>query len=234
MIGDGGHIELMLPFYNPAITISAGIYDRIQNSIGRRIEGFPVIGRIQSFYESPTGDHSVLMGASYLSSVGDKDLMEGRLDDAGQTSDRRTQGKINYATGLDVKYKWSSEGLTYRGFTLGAEYIHVDYDAYENHVGYLPDLDIGNDKGFYVYGQWDFNRFWALGYRYDNSDILFSSLADDATIKAHSVYGQWRPTEFSRLRLQYQYLDDAREDDPEHLVMLQATFFIGWHPPHRF
>ncbi len=233
-IGDGGHIEYLAPFINPTLTINVGIYNNIQHSIGRRIDGFPVLGRIQSYMQSGDGTHSLLMGASYLSSIGSKDPMSGRLDGDGKTSDRRARGKINYAAGFDLKYKWTPVGQTYRGLTLGGEYLFFDYDAYENHVDYEPGLDAGDDQGFYAYLEWDFNRFWGIGYRYDNTDILFSSILDDARINAHSIYGQWRPTEFSRLRFQYQYLNDDREADAEHHLMVQSTFFIGWHPPHRF
>lgn len=233
-IGDGGHLEYIAPFMNPTLTLILGIYDNIQHSVGRRIDGFPVVGRVQSYVQSFDGRHSLLAGASYLTSVGNKDPFEGRLDDEGFTSDRRVRGKMDYTFGLDLKYKFLTGGTTYQGLTLGAEYLHVSYDAYENHVDYVPGLDVGSDAGFYAYADWDFNRFHGVGYRYDHTDVLFSSLQDDAQIEAHSVYYQWRATEFSRFRMQYQYLEDDREDESEHLVMLQGTYFLGWHPPHRF
>ena len=233
-IGDGGHLEYIAPFMNPTLTLILGIYDNIQHSVGRRIDGFPVVGRVQSYVQSSDGRHSVLGGASYLTSVGDKDPFEGRLDSEGLTDDRRVRGKIDYVFGLDLKYRFLTGGTTYQGLTLGAEYLHISYDAYENHADYVPGLDAGSDAGFYVYADWDFSRFHGVGYRYDHTDVLFSSLLDDAKIEAHSVYYQWRGTEFSRIRVQYQYLEDDREDESEHLVMLQGTYFIGWHPPHRF
>lgn len=233
-IGDGGHLEYIAPFMNPTLTLIVGIYDNIQNSVGRRIDGFPVVGRVQSYVQSFDGRHSLLSGASYLTSVGNKDPFEERLDSEGLTSDHRAQGKIDHVLGLDLKYRFLTGGTTYQGLTLGAEYLHFSYDAYENHADYVPDLDAGSDSGFYVYADWDFNRFHGVGYRYDNTDVLFSSLQDDAQIEAHSVYYQWRGTEFSRIRVQYQHVRDDREDESEHLVMLQGTYFVGWHPPHRF
>lgn len=233
-IGDGGHLEYVAPFLNPTLTLIAGIYDNIQHSVGRRIDGFPVLGRIQTFFESPNGRHSLLAGASYLTSIGNKDPMEDRLNANGQTTDHRARGKMDYTLGFDLKYKFNPGSTTYRGLTLGAEFLRVSYSAYENHNDYVPGLSLGSDSGFYSYLEWDFNRFHGIGYRYDLSDVLFSSAQDNAQIEAHSIYYQWRPTEFSRIRVQYQYAEDDREDESEHLVMLQGTYFIGWHPPHRF
>lgn len=233
-IGDGGHLEYVAPFFNPTLTLIAGIYNHIEHSVGRRIDGFPVLGRAQTFLQSPNGRHSLLAGASYLSSVGNKDPMEDRLNDEGFTRDNRARGKMDYTMGLDLRYKFLTGTKTYRGLTLGAEFLKVSYDAYENHADYVAGLDAGSDEGFYIYADWDFDRFHGIGYRYDLTDVLFSSLEDNARIEAHSIYYQWRATEFSRFRIQYQYAQDDREDDSEHLVLFQGTYFIGWHPPHRF
>ncbi len=233
-IGDGAHLEFVAPFLNPTLTIIGGAYDNIQHSVGRRIDGFPLVGRVQTYFQSEDGRHSLLSGASYLSSVGNKDPMESRWNSDGLTSDDRARGKMSSTIGLDLKYKFSTGRTTYEGLTLGGEYLRVSYDAYDRHVDFEPGLEIGSDQGFYLYAEWDFDRFRGIGYRYDRTDALFSSLEDNARIEAHSLYYQWRPTEFSRVRLQYQYVEDDREDQSEHLVMLQGTFFIGWHPPHRF
>lgn len=240
LIGDGGHVEYLAPFINPTLTVNLGIYENILHSIGRRIDGYPVVGRIQSFYQSPMGRHSVLAGLSRTSSIGDRDRMASRLSDDGAgnmiTTDRRAVGKIENLTGFDVKYHWSPGGQTYRGLHVGGEYLHARYQPYLNHQLYLtdPDFQPGEDKGFYAYAQWNPDRFWGYGYRYDRSDVLFHRANNDASITAHSIYGEWRPTEFSRIRLQYQQVNDSRLDDLDHRVMLQGVFFIGWHPPHRF
>jgi hypothetical protein len=233
-IGDGFHLEYIAPFLNPTLTLIFGAYDNIQHSVGRRMDGFPLLGRVQTFIESDDGRHAVLAGVSFLTSAGNEDPFEGRLNANGQTTDNRVRGKMDYTFGLDFRYKFSPGRTTYQGLTVGAEFLRVTYDPYENHVDFVPGMSIGADEGFYIFAEWDFDRFRGVGYRFDHTDVLFSSLEDDAQIMAHSIYYQWRPTDFSRLRLQYQFLQDDREDDDEHLVMLQGTFFVGWHPPHRF
>lgn len=234
LIGDGAHLEYLTPLLNPTLTLYAGAYDRIQHSVGRRIEGFPVILRAESFFDWEDGRQALLAGVSHLNSFGDKDLMEGR-----SLTDPRARGKIDHAFGVDLKYKWRPDGVTARGLTLGGEYLFFDYNRYDPHAindpasdDFIADADPGSDAGFYLYSQWDFDRFWAVGYRFDRSDVLFSNLEEDSTLTGHSVYAQWLPTEFSRVRVQYQYRE--RGDEDEHFAFIQGTFFIGWHPPHRF
>ncbi len=238
MIGNGGHLEWLAPLINPTLTLNAGIYDSIQHSVGRRMGGNPYVLRAQTFIQSGSGQHSVLAGASYVGMLGERDYA------AGRESDPRARGRIQDVLGFDIKYRWDIFGArSGRGLTLGGEYLFVDYDRNPEHEIYDPDtggdptLDPGSDRGFFAYAHWDFDRFWGLGYRYDHSDVLFSSLEEDAWSMGHTIYAQWWGTEFSRLRLQYQ-LRDTRWGDGErgleHLATLQGTFFIGWHPPHRF
>ncbi len=239
MIGDGGHLEWMAPLINPTLTLNAGIYSRMEHSIGRRMDGVPYQLRAQTYAESGCGGHAVLAGVSYLAVVGDRDFA------AGRETDPRARGKVRNIYAADLKYRWGVIGRrTGRGLTIGGEFFHVDYERNPDHELYNPDLGgdpdathPGSDQGFYAYAHWDFDRFWGLGYRFDHSDILFSRLTGDTREIGHSIYGQWWGTEFSRVRLQYQLRDTraaGAESDLEHIVLLQGTYFIGWHPPHRF
>lgn len=235
LIGDGGHLEYMAPFLNPTLTLNLGVYQQIGHSVGRRVEGFPVMGRMQTYFQCPESVHAILAGASYLTGAGDTDHMEGRLDENQRTDDRRALGKIQHLAGIDFKYQYSPVGRTYRGLTLAGELLYVDYDPYRNHVAYDqdPELDPGTDVGLYLYAHWNRDRFWGAGYRFDYTDPLFNAVTGAGKLTAHSVYGEWRGTEFSRIRLQYQYLSESGGDDA-HRLMLQGTYFVGWHPPHRF
>ncbi len=192
--------------------------------------------RSQSFFQDDSGSHAVLMGASYLGVAGDRDYAEGR------ENDDRARGKIQHIASVDFKYKWNTGTRTYRGLTLAGEYFFIDYDRNDDHVIYDPqeggdpDLHPGSDQGFYAYIHWDFDRFFGGGYRFDWADVLFSALEDERHM-GHSVYVEWRGTEFSRIRLQYRMTDALAGEsgmDPEHALLLQGTFFVGWHPPHRF
>ncbi len=237
--GDGAHLEIMAPLINPTLSLTIGAYQNIRHSVGRRMKGTPLTARVSSYIISMDGRHEVLLGGSYLTTRGERSRVR-----SGELHRIRTLGIIDQIFGADIKYRFSPGGQTYRGLTIGGEYLRKEYDRLDEHLiydedtttdagGARPDFDPGTDQGIYVYTHWNFNRFWGVGYRYDLTDVLFGSLHDNEKLTAHSVYGEWRPTEFSRIRAQYQYVTEPG-DDPEHVMLLQGTFFLGWHPPHRF
>jgi hypothetical protein len=64
-----------------------------------------------------------------------------------------------------------------------------------------------------------------------------SNAAFDSQLRAHrfrlSPNLTWYPTEFSKVRLQYNY-DDREGIGRDHSVWLQAEFLLGAHAAHRF
>jgi hypothetical protein len=51
--------------------------------------------------------------------------------------------------------------------------------------------------------------------------------------KRWSAMVDWNPSEFSRIRLQYNN-DRSRQDITDHQVFLQCIFSLGAHGAHRF
>ena len=43
----------------------------------------------------------------------------------------------------------------------------------------------------------------------------------------------WNPSEFSRIRLQYNY-DKSQQDVTDHQIFLQYIFSLGAHGAHKF
>ena len=86
------------------------------------------------------------------------------------------------------------------------------------------------DGGFYSYVDLQFAKRWHAGARFD-----MVGLPDD------SVVPEWRltpaltfdPTEFSRLRLQYEY-DKVENANAVHAAFLQLVFNMGPHGAHAF
>ncbi len=237
-IGNGAHLEWLAPLFNPTFSVSAGFYDSIEHSVGRRIEGRPAVLRLQSYWESQDGNHGFLAGVSGLSGIG-------RTDGRRPETDYRTVGQTRHVIGADLRYRWSPTGEK-RGLISGTEFLRqaakihrrADADDLRDYQEDFSDGDRIRDLGFYAYSQYDFNPFYSAGYRFDYTDLLLSD--GDADLYGHSLYGEYRPSEFSRLRLQYQFRDgdnfirSDRMASNEHRVLLQATFFLGWHPPHVF
>ncbi len=235
LTGEGAHIEWMAPLMNPTLTLTAGAYEKLDNDFSAEIhvnhsnhdddkidlEGRPGLLRAESFWQSQDRNHNILAGVSYISGIGERDQ---GFDTA----------SIQYIGGADLRYRYTPAG-DMRGLTLSGEYLLRESEFSKEYSG--GDYEAGDkmtDAGFYTYAQWDFDNYWGVGYRYDNTDVAQSD--GDKDLTGNTLYGEWRPTEFSRLRLQYQDIDilDHGEVENDDRIMMQGTFFLGWHPPHEF
>ncbi len=150
-------------------------------------------------------------------------------------------------TGLNAVYKWAPNG-NYRdqNFKLQFEYFKRNDD------GELTLLDSNpletstlnsEQDGWYLQAIWQFEREWRVGLRYDSvdSDNQGSDLdvLDEAGLLANghrpersSVMAEWTPSEFSRIRLQYNHDQSYSKTDDQ--LFLQYTFSIGAHGAHAF
>jgi hypothetical protein len=97
------------------------------------------------------------------------------------------------------------------------------------------------DWGAYSQILWGFKQGWVAGFRGD-----YVTRTDPGAYEA--VYGldpareprwrlspnlTWYPSEFSKIRLQYNY-DDRRNLGTDHSVWLQFEFLLGAHAAHKF
>jgi hypothetical protein len=94
--------------------------------------------------------------------------------------------------------------------------------------------------GLYVQGIYQLNR-WRLGARYDvldlfKDDYILSSSNEDFGDEPWRISGmlEFNPTEFSRIRLQYNHDESARDDTTNHEWWLQFVMGIGAHSAHPF
>ena len=142
--------------------------------------------------------------------------------------------------GGDVYYKWKPEVSTagFPFFSLQAEAISRKYDAAARR-----DADTGlnlpketlNDWGAYSQALWGIRPRIVAGLR---GEILRNSASGfDAAGRQDreriSPNFTWYPTEFSKLRLQYNYdRRDALRD--EHSLWIQFEFMMGAHAAHKF
>jgi hypothetical protein len=94
--------------------------------------------------------------------------------------------------------------------------------------------------GMYVQGLYQIGR-WRIGARYDVLDLIVDDFKLDGEKvdfgkKPYRLTGslEFNPTEFSRLRLQYNHDKSAREGKTNHEVFLQVILGIGAHGAHPF
>ncbi len=132
----------------------------------------------------------------------------------------------------------------------------VDEGVVTDATGLTPAVlnhETVTDYGFYSQLLYGFKKGWVAGLRYDyvtgkrgdyeNAGLLLADNAGGgALLERDPLRDQrwrispnltWYPTEFSKLRLQYNY-DDRRGFGDDHSVWLQFEFLLGAHAAHKF
>ena len=149
--------------------------------------------------------------------------------------------------GFNAVYKWAPNG-NYRdqNVKLQFEYFSRDEEGDLTLLNSSPletsTLD-SQQHGWYAQAVWQFVRTWSVGVRYDmlDSDNTGSdtSVLDEAGLvsaghvpKRASLMAQWEPSEYSRIRLQYNRDDSYPVTDDQ--LFLQYTFSMGAHGAHQY
>jgi hypothetical protein len=133
--------------------------------------------------------------------------------------------------GADLYLKWTPI-VNERGFpflALQTEVMKRDYEAGVT----KDDLD---DWGLYAQAVWGIKRGWVAGIRYDlaDGDGDPDDFLRDRRYRL-SPNLTWFLTEFSKLRLQYNFdRTEFLNEDEKHSVWLQFEFLLGSHGKHKF
>ncbi len=125
--------------------------------------------------------------------------------------------------------KWQTEGM-YRRFEAGRG---VDQT--------FPRAETFHDWGIYSQVLWGFKKGWIAGFRGEHLQMQRSGITDDddrQTRSRISANVTFLPTEFSRLRLQYNH-DFLEENDflagrDVDSLFFQFEFILGAHGAHKF
>lgn len=158
--------------------------------------------------------------------------------------------------GADIKAKWVPENnergwpfLTFESEVMARHYRADEFfsegdDPLDPADDIFLDDDTLFDWGFYAQVLWGFKYQWAMGLRYEfaggNRDSVFAfdgRQSDPFRDDRHRISPMlvWYPSEFSRIRLQYNF-DHAEhlDGDAAHAVWLGFEGTYGVHPPHKF
>lgn len=162
--------------------------------------------------------------------------------------------------GADLTWKWKpadhSKGFPFVTFQNEFMFRRYEAGAYTDDLDAdgVPDLDLAGDGatiltvpnerivdyGFYTQLLYGFRPGWVTGLRWDYvaperalyEGIVGLDAARDRRWRL-SPNLTWHPSEFSKVRLQYNY--DARANiGPDHSVWLQFEFALGAHAAHKF
>ncbi len=156
--------------------------------------------------------------------------------------------------GADFVMHWRPETAT-RGwpfFKLQGEFLARDFDADEQ----VDDSDPLNpvtlpgetlqDYGGYLQGLYGFAENWAAGLRvelatgsgdsYDADSQSFGRDSDPYRTDRMRISPMlaYHPSEYSRIRIQYDYDESDHLEDDVHSIWLGFEILIGAHPPHSY
>ncbi len=145
--------------------------------------------------------------------------------------------------GGDLLYKWKSSHAE-GGFPFVKWQTEVMYRRFQAGHGAddsFPVAETFHDWGLYSQVLWGFKKGWVAGVRGDYVHMQDSMYTDDLDRQSRwrlSADLTWYPTEFSKIRLQYNqdfleqnFFLSAREVES---VFLQWEFILGAHGAHKF
>ena len=148
-------------------------------------------------------------------------------------NDRSTQ-----VYGIDLYWKWKSPNA-HAGFPFVSwqtEALYQRFQAAADVDASLPAETL-KDWGFYSQVLWGFKQRWVAGLRGDYVDG--NPGADDPNDVFRGLRTRispdltFYPSEFSKLRLQYNY-DHGELFGTEHSIWFQIEFLLGAHGAHKF
>lgn len=218
--GQGG---TAFSFRNPGDNLGGVDRFRGRETTDRRLRGpgdLLYVPRIASSFDL-TDEQTVVVGVS------------GAFGPNDTGNDRNTQ-----IFGADVYWKWKSPNA-HAGFPFVSwqtEGLYQRFEAGSDQAIGLPGETL-RDWGLYSQVLWGFKPRWVAGLRGEYAD------GNAGAWDARDVYRGERtrvspgltfyPSEFSKLRLQYNY-DHGQYFGTDHSIWMQVEFLLGAHGAHKF
>src|SRR5205809_1468177 len=242
-VGAQGSWTLPLPWYSQLIFASQNgrgstgfsfrnpgedgmFFDRITTDReARGLQDFIWIPRFENSF-SLSDTQTVLAGVS------------GALGSNETGANSRTQ-----ICGADLLYKWKSSHAE-GGFPFmkwQTEFMYRRFQAGHGADDSFPVAETFHDWGLYSQVLWRFKKGWVAGIRGDYVHMQDSMFTDDLDRQSRwrlSANLTWYPTEFSKIRLQYNqdfleenfFLSERQVES----IFLQWEFILGAHGAHKF
>ena len=217
--------------------------DHAEGSQGNGIAGRPIVAQdVRGF-----GDFVYL--ARWKNSFDLTDELTGVFGLSGLSGPNATGRDANtWLYGLDMKWRWRPTG-NFNGYpflTWQTEIMKRDYHA-ARYTQAADDGDLDSllgltfkDWGLYTQLLYGFQTNWATGLRYEYAGGSGHSIGgrknDPFRDDRHrlSPLLVWRPSEFSRIRLQYNYDTASHLKNDAQTVWLGFEWMYGAHRAHDF
>lgn len=241
----GGQLSWLAPtpFYTE---LSLGVFDgQGSTAFSFRNPGEPGAGGVNRFHGRETNDRE-LRGPGDLLYVprlaSSFDISDSQTLVAGVSAafgpnetgnDRHTQ-----IYGADLYWKWKPAHAD-AGFpfvSLQTEALYERFEAGADPAVALPE-ELLRDWGFYSQVLWGFHPRWVAGLRGEWVDGNTGAFDPEDVFRGQrtrvSPNLTFYPSEFSKIRLQYNY-DHGEHFGDEHSIWLQFEFLLGAHGAHKF
>jgi len=201
---------------------------------GRRVEQ----GRVKGLAD-------MLYSARYVTSF---DLSESQTVLAGASGafGPNSTGGDTQIYGVDLFWKWKPvnqhSGFPFVTWQNEAMFRRFEADAFPGN-GVIPALpsETLNDYGFYSQVSYGFRKGWVASLRGDYVNKMETGDYERIVGIDPNRDRRWRispaltwyPSEFSKIRLQYNY-DDRAHIGEDHSIWMQFEFLLGTHAAHKF
>jgi hypothetical protein len=189
------------------------------------------VGYVKSSFD--IGNTTILPGLSYA-------YGSTRLDHIEDEGHVFAGNSSLYGADLTVKHFFDSYSfLTWQSEWMMRKMELTQYDV--NASGAIEDQEEMTKKqaGYYTQLVYAYDQNWRYGVRYDSiyqNDVTAKNLPED--MKRCSAMVEYHPSEFSRIRLEYNrnnaLFNEAGERQSMDTVMLQFNISIGAHGAHDF
>src|SRR3989441_30837 len=216
--------------------LGADFRDGVSNLNSRPIKGLTYLGRLQTYFDI-NDDNNVELGGSIAETPNAEDV--------------KNSGRFERClVGMDFKYRWYPLGYGVRqSLTVAGELLHDLGEADPVNGGRRVNV-LGvpvrqGAWGGYVYAEYRLSKQWRPGIRFDYfqlqsepllvRNLLTTQPASTLNATGHrtdnrtwTAYVTWFPSEFQRLRLQFNRSDRGNAQDANEFF-LQWTAFLGSH-----
>ena len=165
-------------------------------------------------------------------------VLFGKTRNSNSIADAEVDGR-SALYGMELFWKWKPSRS--EGATIQSEYLFLTQrgDVTDVAAETVESLRRHQD-GFYLQGLYQLGR-WRFGARYDMLE-LFADSFELAGLQQDLGATPWRatgsiefnPSEFSRIRLQYNHDRSGRDGRSNNEAILQFIFGIGAHAAHNF
>lgn len=178
------------------------------------------------------GDLTILGGVSYAQG--------GTKQNQVADDPKNTTGFDGFSRvlGADLTLKYFLTSYTYLALQSEFMYRAISGNRYDaNNITPVSK----NQSGLYSQLTWRFHELWKTGIRYDlllQNDIFEKNINmnNPGNLAKYSAMIEYDLTEFSRIRLQYNYDRSKHSDDIQSVneIFLQLNMAIGSHGAHAF